>query len=144
MKQWSWSNHYVISVTNWSAMFWFMPWCSISLSRLWSGYDDIRQNGKSGSIYYEHNAKRKGIASSSGLSFYFSIHANYFILELFYGINVCLRPSWTPKDFLFRLPQQVVDDTCSWCSTHGFRHSSKYSGGQLEAPLFIYFGIANG
>ena len=34
-----------------------------------------------------------------------------------------------------RRPQRVVDDTCSCCSTHGFRHNSKYSGGQLEALI---------
>uniref|UniRef100_A0A8R7UVK7 Uncharacterized protein n=1 Tax=Triticum urartu TaxID=4572 RepID=A0A8R7UVK7_TRIUA len=34
-----------------------------------------------------------------------------------------------------RRPQRVVDDTCSWCSTHGFWHNSKYSAQIRPRPM---------
>ena len=34
-----------------------------------------------------------------------------------------------------RRPQRVVDDTCIWCSTHGFRPSPKYSGQIRPRPM---------
>ncbi|KAM3401721.1 hypothetical protein ACQJBY_006028 [Aegilops geniculata] len=48
--------------------------------------------------------------------------------------------SWCGRRWLLRScgrrrPQRVVDDTCSWCSTDGFRHSSKCSGQIRPWPM---------